>query len=162
MEVQGVSVADRVQTQHEGDVVLQQAGVCGGRRRYVGSPRKRTQQRDQSRTCVVQIVLQPAFGPLVVELPSARYEKKQVVPERNTGAMSLRKRSWDGPDHRDVDRRDSPGVRPLVRVELGEEPGQLQQHGDAAAVGVGPVGQPLSGTGGTVSFHPSACEERPV
>lgn len=37
-----------------------------------------------SSTCVVQIVLQPAFGALIVELPSAGNKKKQVVPERNT------------------------------------------------------------------------------
>lgn len=41
---------------------------------------------------------------------------------------------------------------PLVRVELGEEPSELEQHGDAAAVGVRSVGQPLSGTGGR-SLH---------
>lgn len=41
---------------------------------------------------------------------------------------------------------------PLVRVELREEPSELEQHGDAAAVGVCSVGQPLSGTGGR-SLH---------
>lgn len=38
-------------------------------------------------------------------------------------------------------------MRPLVGVEFGEETGQLQQHGDAAAVRVGPVRQPLDTTG---------------
>lgn len=32
-------------------------------------------------TCVVQIVFQPAFGALVVELPSAGYKEEQVVPD---------------------------------------------------------------------------------
>ena len=36
-----------------------------------------------SSTCVVQVVLQPTFGTLIVELPSPRNKKKQVVPEHN-------------------------------------------------------------------------------
>lgn len=47
-------------------------------------------ETERASTCVVQVVLQPAFGTLVVELPSTGYKKKQVVPERNTGAISLR------------------------------------------------------------------------
>ena len=35
-------------------------------------------------TCVVQVVLQPTLSSLVVELPSARDEEQQVVPEHRT------------------------------------------------------------------------------
>lgn len=44
-----------------------------------------------SSTCVVQIVLQPTFGTLIVELPSARNKKQQVVPEHNTITISLQR-----------------------------------------------------------------------
>lgn len=35
-------------------------------------------------TCVVQILLQPAFGALVVKLASTRYKEQQVVSENTT------------------------------------------------------------------------------
>lgn len=41
-------------------------------------------------TCVVQIVFQPAFGTLVVELPSARHKEEQVVPEDETSGGSVK------------------------------------------------------------------------
>lgn len=33
---------------------------------------------------MVQIVLQPAFGALVVKLPASRYKEQQVVSEQTT------------------------------------------------------------------------------
>lgn len=38
MKVKAVTVAQRVQAQHEGYIVLQQAGVCGGVEGETGSP----------------------------------------------------------------------------------------------------------------------------
>ena len=32
-------------------------------------------------TCVVQVLLQPTFGALVIKLSSTRHEEQQVVPE---------------------------------------------------------------------------------
>lgn len=40
--------------------------------------------RAVSSTCMVQIVLQPTLGALVVKLPPTRHEEQQVVPEHTT------------------------------------------------------------------------------
>lgn len=83
---------------------------------------------------MVQIVLQPTFGTLIVELSSTRNKKKQVVPEHNIIKINLQL----GGDWSLVKslraHRYSPSVCPFVRVKFREETSELEQHGDAAAV----------------------------
>lgn len=45
---------------------------------------------------MVQIVLQPAFGALVVELSSTRNKEQQVVPEDNTISSDLQSKWAEG------------------------------------------------------------------
>lgn len=71
VQVQLAAPAHSVQAQDEGHVVLKQAGVCGpwraqGRQEQEAPPPPAPAHN--ALTCVVQVVLQPALGALVVKL----------------------------------------------------------------------------------------------
>lgn len=96
VKVQRVPIPHSVQTQHKSNIVLQQTGVWKGEyNNFIESwhKKKKSSRVDTiskhcsslaDSTCMVQIVLQPAFGALVVELSSPRHKEQQVVPEDNT------------------------------------------------------------------------------
>lgn len=95
------------------------------------------------RTCVIQVVLQPAFCALVVKLPASRQEKQQVV---STKYIFFIKHADRNPFQKSVLRNNSsmlPCMSAFVGVESGKQSRELQQYGDAAAVRVCAVRQPL-------------------
>lgn len=92
VQVQAVPPAHGVQAEHEGHVVLEQAGICraaaagwGCRVRARGPPGSLGLIPAQPRplrplTCVVQVILQPALSSLVVKLATSRGKEQKVVP----------------------------------------------------------------------------------